>query len=666
MKNKFFLLFFAIGWFTCLHLNGTNDSPTKMRFDSLRTKAQELINTPEEILYLDSMLQLAQTIDSVHWQSQAMAFMARNYYNRMNPDSLMYWAGKLDTLALKHEHYKEFFDVFSLVCFWELYDKNYDSALDKANRLYLMAKDLDNANGLIASYETIGLIYMETFRYVEAIKSFNEGLELQNQQKNPRHAYQFQFMSYIIESYLKLKDYKNAKESLAKAYALIEQCQQKERSFPADRCLWLLNCYNIEMYVAQKLPNKAEAYIIEAEKYVDIDDFYVFCYHHLVSASYYQLLGNYTRALDKVNTVLAETGDDYLPALKMKAELLLNAGKEQEAAMLYHKSVNLIDSTYNESLSKQINQLRTIHEVDKLELRNKEIELKSKKYKLTLTSSLIILLVFVLAIVCAHYIRIRKIKNRLELSDKELKKDKELLLISEKELSIAKEKAEASNRIKDVFLANLSHEIRTPLNSIVGFSSLLGNMQHKKEAQEYASIIKQNSDMLLKLVNDAVSLSVLQTGQTSFATEEVEVCTICRKLVAYYTAKAKPGVVIEACLPCEEYSLKTDASRLHQVLENLLSNAVKFTDKGHITLSLELQEESGCARFIVTDTGCGIPEDMQEKVFASFQKVDSFVQGFGLGLTICKLIAQYLNGSIDIDPTYKEGTRMIFTHPINK
>ena len=664
MKSKFTLLFFAIGWFTCLHLNGTNDSPTKMRFDSLRTKAQELINTPEEILYLDSMLQLAQTIDSVHWQSQAMTFMARNYYNRMNPDSLMYWAGKLDTLALEHEHYKEFFDVFSLVCFWELYDKNYDSALEKANRLYLLAKDLDNTNGLIASYETIGLIYMETFRYVEAIKSFKEGLELQRQQKNPRYAYEFQFMSYIIECYLKLKDHKNVKESLTQAYQLIEQCEQTERSFPTDRCLWLLSCYNIEMYVAQQMPNKAEAYIIEAEKYTHVDDFYVFCYYNLVSASYYQLLGKYTRALEKVNSVLSETGNDYLPALKMKAELLLNAGKEQEAALLYHKSINLIDSTYNESLSKQINQLRTIHEVDKLELRNKEIELESEKDKLTLTSGLIILLVLVLAVVCTHYFRIKHIKNQLEISDKELKKDKELLLISEKELSQAKEKAEASSRFKDVFLANLSHEIRTPLNSIVGFSSLLGKMQHKAEAKEYASIIKQNSDMLLKLVNDAVSVTLLQTGQTPLLKEEIEVCSICRSLASDYALKAKPGVVVETNLPCEEYRLKTDASRLNQVLENLLSNAVKFTEKGHIVLSMEFPEEGGSVRFIVTDTGCGIPEDMQEKVFDSFQKVDSFVQGFGLGLTICKLIAQSLNGSIEMDPAYKKGTRMILTHPI--
>ena len=420
------------------------------------------------------------------------------------------------------------------------------------------------------------------------------------------------------------------------------------------------------MYVTQKLPDKAETYIIEAEKYVDVDDFYVFCYYHLVSASYYQLLGNYTRALNMINTILSETGDDYLPALKMKAELLLNAGKEQEAAMLYYKSVNLIDSTYNESLSKQINQLRTIHEVDKLELRNKQIELESEKYKLTLAIGLTVLLILVLCTVCTHYIRVKKIKNELEMSGKELKKDKELLLLSKKELSLAKEKAETSSRIKDIFLANLSHEIRTPLNSIVGFSSLLGNVHNKSEAKEYAFIIKQNSDMLLKLVNDAVNLSVLQTGQVSFSAEEVEVCTICRKLMAYYVPKTKPGVILETYLPCEEYRLKTDASRLQQVLENLLSNAVKFTEEGHITLSLELPEEGGFVRFIITDTGCGIPEDMKEKVFASFQKVDSFVQGLGLGLTICRLIAQYLNGSITMDSAYKKGTRIIFTHPIIK
>lgn len=664
MKSKFILLLFALNWLVCLNLNGANKSPTEMKFDSLRIKVHELINTPEEIIYLDSMLQLAQSTDSVYWECLSMSFMARNYYNRMIPDSLMYWANKVETLALQHKYYKIFFDTFSLVCFWELCDKNYESALDKTNRLYLLAKDLNDINGLIASYETIGLIYLETFRYVEAIKSFKEGLELQRQQKNPRYSYQFQFMSYIIEAYLKLKDYKSTREALAEAYELVEQCEIKENKFPIKRCLWLLSCYNIEMYVAQQLPQKAEAYIIEAKQYSDVDDFYVFCYYNLVSASYYQLLGNYTLALEKVDMILSQTGNDYLPALKMKAELLMRAGKEQEAAQLYHKSVNLIDSTYNESLSKQINQLRSIHEVDKLELRNKQTELETERYKLTITLGLIAVLIIVLIVSIIHYLRIKHIKSQLEKSDKELKKDKEMLLQSEKKLFLAMKKAEASNHFKDAFLANLSHEIRTPLNSIVGFSSLLGNMQQKNEAKEYASIIKQNSDLLLKLVNDAVNVTLLQTGQTPFTKEEVEVCDICRALIQDYAAKAKPGVIVEANLAQKPFILKTDRKHIKQILENLLSNAVKFTDKGRITLSTELAEDGNSIRFIVTDTGSGIPESIQDKIFNTFEKQDSFIQGVGLGLTICKLIAQNLNGSIHLDTEYKNGTKMIFNHPI--
>ncbi|MBR4923412.1 MAG: hypothetical protein IKY99_07360 [Bacteroidaceae bacterium] len=622
------------------------------------------MNTPGEIVYLDSMLNLAQSVDSIRWQCLSMSFMVRNYYNRMNPDSLMYWADKLDDLALENKFYKIFFDSYSLVCFWELYDKNYDSALDKANRLYQLAKDLDNANGMIASYEAIGLIYMETFRYVEAIKSYKEGLRLQCQQKNPRYAYQFQFMSYIIESYLKLKDYKGAEAALNEAYGLIEKCKANEVYFPVERCLWLLDCYNVEMYVALKMPEKAEAHIISANKYKDIDDFYVFCYYHLVSASYFQSLGDYNQALENVDKVLSETGDDYLPALKMKAELLLNAGKEQDAALLYYKSVNLIDSTYNESMSKQINQLRTIHEVDKLELKNQQIELENGRYKLTVTIVLVVVLFLAFVVILVHFIRVNRMKKLLEKSDKELKKDKEQLILSEKALSIAKEKAEASNRLKDVFLSNLSHEIRTPLNSIVGFTSLLGKMKDEGEMEEYVSIIKHNSDLLLKLVNDTVSVSLLQAEQISLEWEEIEIKQYCKKILDEYNNKVSSNVNLEFKASFDEFLLKTDKAQLKQILDNLLSNAVKFTEKGSVTLVCEIDEQSGNVRFIVEDTGCGIPKEKQDKIFESFEKVDSFIQGMGLGLTICKLVAERLGGTIVLDATYEKGTRMIFTHPL--
>ena len=661
MKNKFILLFFTALLVVFTESKGINNASPSQHFDSLRVKAQKLINTPGEIVYLDSMLNLAQSMDSVRWQCQAMSFMVRTYYNRMNPDSLMYWADQLDELALENEFYAIFFDTYSLVCFWELYDKNYDSALEKANHLYQLAKDLDNPNGMIASYETIGLIYMETFRYVEAIKSYREGLSLQRQQENPRYGYQFQFMSYIIEAYLKLKDYKGAKEALAEAYVLVEQCKNSEVNFPVDRCLWLLDCYNIEMYVALKMPQKAESYIIDANKYKDIDDFYVFCYYHLVSASYFQLQGDYKQALDNVDMVLSQTGDDYLPALKIKAELLLNAGKEQEAALLYHKSVSLIDSTYNESLSKQINQLRTIHEVDKLELKNKQMELEAGRYKLTITLVLIGVLLLSFIAFLIHYIRVRRMKNLLEKSDKELKKDKDQLILSEKALSLAKEKAEASNRFKDIFLSNLSHEIRTPLNSIVGFSSLLGKLYDKDETKEYASIIKHNSDLLLKLVNDTVSVSLLQTDQVPLVWEDVEIGQFCKTIVEEYEPQASPLVKMEFRASFDTYTLRTDVARLKQVFGNLLSNSLKFTEMGRVSLICEIENDA--IRFIVEDTGRGIPVDMQSKIFESFEKIDVFTQGVGLGLTICKLVADRLGGSITLDTTYEKGTRMIFTHP---
>lgn len=664
MKKKFLLLFFPALFWVNINVCGEERISTNLLFDSLKVKAQRLVNTSDEILYLDSMLQLAEQMDSTRLQCQTMSFMVRNYYNRMIPDSLMYWASKLDTLALENKYYSIFFDTFSLVCFWELYDKNYDIALDKANSLYQLAKDLDDANGMIASYETIGLVYMETFRYVEAIKSYKEGLELQRQQKNPRYAYQFQFMSYIIEAYLKLKDYKGTKDALAEAYKLIEKCKLEEEYFPIKRCLWLLCCYNIEMFVAQKMPQKAEAYIIESEKYKDIDDFYVFCYYNLVSASYYQLLGQYEKALDNVNLVLAQTGNDYLPALKMKAELLLNAGMEQDAALLYHKSINLIDSTYNESLSKQINQLRTIHEVDKLELRNKQFELEAGRYKLTITFILIFVLLLALFVVGFHYIRVKRIKKLLEKSEEELKKDKEKLLLSEKELTLAIEKVEVSNHFKDVFIANLNHEIRTPLNSIVGFSNLLIDMHWEDGRKEYASIIKNNSEQLLKLVNDTVNVSLLQAGEMPLVLENIDVKKICRELTQEYKSKLVSGVSLKTILPANDIFVKTDVICLRQVLGNLLSNAVKFTKTGKIVLKMELSGDNSLIRFIVEDTGPGISKDMQGKIFDSFEKHNSFTQGIGLGLTICKYISHRLNGTIMLDTSYENGTRMIFTHPI--
>ena len=668
MKNRIVLLL-ALFLAIFAESKGMDNVSDVQRFDSLRIKAQESMSTPEEIVYLDSMLNLAQAMDSTRLVCQTMAYMVRNYYNRMNADSLMYWGDKVVELSLKNEYYPIYFDTFSLICSWELYEKDYDSALDKANCLYEKAKELNNVDGMIASYETIGLIYMETFRYVEAVKSFKEGLALQREQKNPRFEYQFQFLSYIIESYLKLKDYIATSDVLSEAYALVEDCKARGGTFPVERCLWLLNCYHAEMYVLQKMPQQAEKYIVDSKQYEHIDDFYVFCYYHIVSSSYYKLIGNYARALSNVDTVLAETGDDYLPALKLKAEFLLQAGKEQEAAVLFHKSVNLIDSTYNESLSKQINQLRTIHEVDKLELKNKQMELEAGRLKLTITMVLLIILLIALIVVVIHTIYLKRMKNLLERSDEELKRDKEKLMISEKALSLAKEKAEANNRFKDEYLFNLSREIKTPLESIVGFSQKLEERYNNEETKEYVAIIKNSSDLLLKLVNDTICVSLLQTDQTPFVLENIEINQFCKARLLDVEPKLASGVSLNFRASTDRFILQTDAIRLKQVLDILLSNAVKFTKEGEITLIYLVSQEKGIVQFIVEDTGVGIPKDIQERIFDSIELESTVdmkipVEGVGLGLAICKIVANRLEGTVTLDTLYEKGTRIIFTHPI--
>ena len=381
------------------------------------------------------------------------------------------------------------------------------------------------------------------------------------------------------------------------------------------------------------------------------------------------LKGEYKSALANVDTVLAETGDDYLPALKLKAELLLKAGKEQEAAVLYHKSVNLIDSTYNESLSKQINQLRTIHEVDKLELRNKQVELESEKLKLTITLVVMVMLLIALFVVIVHSFYLKRMKTLLEKSDEELKRDKEKLLISEKALSVAKEKAEANNRFKDEYLFNLSREIKAPLESIVGFSSKLGEICVNEDTMEYVSIIKNSSDLLLKLVNDTICVSLLQTEQTPFVLENIEIVQFCKDRLHDVEPKVASGVTLNFRSSADRFIMQTDATRLKQLLEILLTNAAKFTKDGEINLVYLASQEKGYAQFIIEDTGAGIPKDIQEKIFESME-LDSSVnvkvpaEGVALGLVICKIVANRLEGSIALDTSFEKGTRIVFTHPI--
>ena len=236
----------------------------------------------------------------------------------------------------------------------------------------------------------------------------------------------------------------------------------------------------------------------------------------------------------------------------------------------------------------------------------------------------------------------------------ELKRTEEMLVK-------ARDKAEASDRLKSAFLANMSHEIRTPLNAIVGFSSLLTSTESAAEKELYNSLIGHNNKLLLNLINDVIDLSKIESGYLELRPDWVNLTELLDESVAEYAHQVPSGVELLTNYPAHDSLVELDSLRIKQILSNFLSNALKNTATGHVEVFYEVDHQS--VRIGVKDTGRGIPQNMLEKIFERFEKLDSFAQGAGLGLPICKLIVEKMNGRILVDSQLGIGTTFIIELP---
>lgn len=236
----------------------------------------------------------------------------------------------------------------------------------------------------------------------------------------------------------------------------------------------------------------------------------------------------------------------------------------------------------------------------------------------------------------------------------ELKRTEEMLVK-------ARDKAEASDRLKSAFLANMSHEIRTPLNAIVGFSSLLTSTENAAEKELYNSLIGHNNKLLLNLINDVIDLSKIESGYLELRPDWVNLTELLDESVAEYAHQVPSGVELLTNYPAHDSLVELDKLRIKQILSNFLSNALKNTTTGHVEVFYEVDHQS--VRIGVKDTGRGIPQNMLEKIFERFEKLDSFAQGAGLGLPICKLIVEKMNGRILVDSQLGIGTIFIIELP---
>lgn len=243
-----------------------------------------------------------------------------------------------------------------------------------------------------------------------------------------------------------------------------------------------------------------------------------------------------------------------------------------------------------------------------------------------------------------------------------------IFMHDETEIIQARRSAEQNDRIKTQFVQNVSHEIRTPLNAIIGFSQLLSlpeGVNSEEEKLQYADYIQINSKMLMMLIDDILDLGDVEKGNYKVDICDTECNEILRQSIKSVEYRVPEGVKIYYTSEVDDsYLIHTDPRRVHQVLINYLTNSCKHTRQGEIHLHCSLSEIPGNVTFSVADTGTGVPPEMAENIFERFAKLNTFVQGAGLGLNICRTVASKLGGSVYLDTSYSPGARFVFTLPL--
>lgn len=563
-------------------------------------------------------------------------------------DSIISWTDELAP-TLKSPKTEEAY--FTLVL-WEvnayIMRGDLSLAIDRARLMYEYAKDIKSNFGIALSNQAIGQAYSASNIQDKALSSYMDALRYLPE-NNPQT---YRLLVKISTQLQQMNRLEEAMEYVEKLNPLLEQNPEHPLAIP-------ILIENATYYISSGDQDTALQYLHQADSIYknhtheiahefSINYYTAACYRAL-AADYHdkekadEALALYNQLLEVVSNNKRSLEYRWICAEKIYLYKLL--GHFDKACQIYKELYSVTDTLASKSYIRQINALKATYQVDEIELENKA---QQNKMGVVLIFIGLGLLTFI---------------SMLAIW---LRRQKKVVVMSTETLEQLRHNAENATRAKSIFLSNMSHEIRTPLNALSGFSALLTEEGlDDSTRRQCTDIIQQNSELLLKLINDVIDLSSLEFGKMQFSIAEHDAVATCRNVTDTVgkVKQTQAELLFETSL--EELYIETDDSRLQQVLINLLINATKFTPDGSITLKLEKQSEE-MALFSVTDTGCGIPKEKQASIFQRFEKLDENAQGSGLGLSICQLIIEHIGGKIWIDPDYTGGSRFVFTHPIHQ
>lgn len=575
-----------------------------------------------------------EVISTFH-NSLGFDYLTREECDSLNADGLL---SQLD----ESQRYYTYFELERILIKSSLFRGEIRMAIAQSDQMYSKARALAYPFGNALALNAMGEVYSYTGRLREAGVAYEESLRLLDGMDG-EDVHIRMLLVELIDYNLRIRNVNGASRYLARLNLYPE-----DRLSPLELAMRHISNASCQLF---KGDLKAASHCLvqigqlETQLIPEIRQYLL-----IIDARYLVATGEHEAALTAYNDFLQTeyariNHNIYKEALLEKADLLVKMGNKEEAYGQYGKVFSYIKTSFEKNYPKEIDRLCTRFQADQLAYQNERDRIVSMRFYLAGIIVSVLFLIFLLVLGWKKIFRLKRSQMRQEAM---------------------KEKAVQAIQRKNMFLSNVSHEVRTPLNAIVGFSAVLTDEDESfddESRREFSEIIKVNSFQLLKLINDILDFSDFENDNITFNIRTHDAVKLCNEVVETVMASRKLEVEMRFDTDLSVLMLDTDDARLRQVLINLLVNATKFTEQGSIVLELKMAD-AGTALFSVTDTGCGIPPEKQHLIFERFEKLNDFVQGSGLGLSICQLIVKYMNGKLWVDSGYTRGARFCFTHPL--
>lgn len=575
-----------------------------------------------------------EVISTFH-NSLGFDYLTREECDSLNADGLL---SQLD----ESQRYYTYFELERILIKSSLFRGEIRMAIAQSDQMYSKARALAYPFGNALALNAMGEVYSYTGRLREAGVAYEESLRLLDGMDG-EDVHIRMLLVELIDYNLRIRNVNGASRYLARLNLYPE-----DRLSPLELAMRHISNASCQLFKGDlKAASHCLAQIgqLETQLIPEIRQYLL-----IIDARYLVATGEHEAALTAYNDFLQTeyariNHNIYKEALLEKADLLVKMGNKEEAYGQYDKVFSYIKTSFEKNYPKEIDRLCTRFQADQLAYQNERDRIVSMRFYLAGIIVSVLFLIFLLVLGWKKIFRLKHSQMRQEAM---------------------KEKAVQAIQRKNMFLSNMSHEVRTPLNAIVGFSAVLTDEDESfddESRREFSEIIKVNSFQLLKLINDILDFSDFENDNITFNIRTHDAVKLCNEVVETVMASRKLEVEMRFDTDLSVLMLDTDDARLRQVLINLLVNAAKFTEQGSIVLELKMADVD-TALFSVTDTGCGIPPEKQHLIFERFEKLNDFVQGSGLGLSICQLIVKYMNGKLWVDSGYTRGARFCFTHPL--